>query len=76
MSLTAKIETLLKGHFSDGDVSVGPMRGASDDHLEVVVSSSKFNDLGLLEQHRLVMDVLKTEFADELHAVKIKTIKL
>lgn len=74
-SITAKISELLKNHFQGDEVYVGPMRGASDDHLEVQITSAKFEGLGLLEQHQLVMDVLKEEFKDQLHAVKIKTKK-
>ncbi len=74
-SITSKISDLLKSHFSGDEVYVGPMRGASDDHLEVQITSSKFEGLGLLEQHQMVMDILKEEFKDQLHAVKIKTKK-
>lgn len=74
-SITTKISELLKKHFVDDLVSVGPMRGASDDHLEIQITSQKFEGLGLLQQHQLVMDVLKNEFKDQLHAVKIKTRK-
>ncbi len=71
--ITEKIHEILKIGFPGDDVYVGPMRGASDDHLEIVVTSKKFEGLGLLEQHQLVMDLLKEEFKDQLHAVKIKT---
>jgi stress-induced morphogen len=72
-NITTSIQKILQKNFMGDEVYVGPMRGASDDHLEVIVESAKFQGLGLLEQHQLVMNVLKEEFKDKLHAVKIKT---
>ncbi len=68
-----KIHEILKIGFPGDHIHVGPMRGASDDHLEIIVTSKNFEGLGLLEQHQMVMDLLKEEFKDKLHAVKIKT---
>ncbi len=73
MKITDKIHEILKIGFPGDQVQVGPMRGASDDHLEIIVTSKKFEGLMLLEQHQMVMDLLKEEFKDALHAVKIKT---
>jgi len=72
-TLTSKITQILEASFPEAQVNVGPMRGASDDHLEIKVSSTIFEGLGLLEQHQKVMDVLKKEFNQDLHAVRIKT---
>ena len=75
-SITEKIAAILQKEFTDGKVYVGPMRGASDDHLEIAIESNKFSGLSLLKQHQLVMDCLRQEFEDKLHAVKIKTTAL
>ncbi|MCB9091790.1 MAG: BolA/IbaG family iron-sulfur metabolism protein [Halobacteriovoraceae bacterium] len=75
MSLTEKIRSLLSENFPNSEVEVGPMRGASDDHLEICITSAKFNNLTLLEQHQMVMGVLKQEFQDALHAIRLKTLK-
>ena len=69
--LMKHIEDTLKSHFQDAEVQVGDMTGTGD-HLEIAISSQAFQGKKLLEQHRLVMDVLKKEFDDQLHAVKLK----
>lgn len=73
INLTQKIKSILDNHFEGSQVYVGPMRGASDDHLEIQVTSSQFEGLSLLDQHQMVMDALKEELKDKLHAVRIKT---
>jgi BolA protein len=42
--------------------------------LQVIVVSTKFDNLPLLEQHRMVNEVLKQELANGVHALAIKTI--
>jgi stress-induced morphogen len=75
MNLMEKIRDLLLVSFPGSQVEVSDMTGTMD-HLEIVISAHEFTGLALLKQHRLVMDALKKEFSDKLHAVKIKTIPL
>jgi acid stress-induced BolA-like protein IbaG/YrbA len=42
-------------------------------HLEGIVISDKFENLSLLEQQRLVMNALKQNFKEGLHALSLKT---
>lgn len=42
-------------------------------HLEAVIVSSSFENLSLLERHRKVKESLKELFADQIHALSIKT---
>ena len=42
-------------------------------HLEAEVTYAGFQGKSLLEQHRLVMDILKEEFQSELHALALNT---
>jgi len=43
-------------------------------HYEALVISPAFAGMSLVEQHRLVMNALKAQFAsDQVHALKLKT---
>ncbi len=42
-------------------------------HLEAIVVSEKFENLSILAQQRLVMNALKEQFNDSLHALALKT---
>ena len=45
-----------------------------NDHLQVTVTSSEFNGLSLIKQHKLVYSALKDELATEaIHALALKT---
>jgi monothiol glutaredoxin len=68
MSYMDEIKNLLLEHFQDADVQVGDMTGTQD-HLEIAIASAAFEGKALLQQHRMVMDVLKEKFEDKLHAV-------
>lgn len=41
-------------------------------HYKVVIQSAHFDELSRLERQRLVMDLLKTEFEQGLHALELK----
>jgi acid stress-induced BolA-like protein IbaG/YrbA len=44
------------------------------DHWQVIIVSSAFDGKGLLEQHRMINDVLKEPLADQrIHALSLKT---
>lgn len=44
------------------------------DHWQVIIVSSAFEGKGLLEQHRLVNEALKSELGDQrIHALALKT---
>ncbi|KAF5273017.1 hypothetical protein FQR65_LT04759 [Abscondita terminalis] len=43
----------------------------AETHFKVLVVSEKFNGLSLLKRHRLVNDLLKTEFENGIHALSI-----
>ena len=44
------------------------------DHWQVIIVSAAFDGKGLLEQHRIVNDVLKEPLADQrIHALSLKT---
>ncbi|MCH7613755.1 MAG: BolA family transcriptional regulator [Candidatus Marinimicrobia bacterium] len=48
-------------------------RGA---HLSAVIVSSNFNDINLLERHRMVYNALNGMIKNEIHALSMKTYTL
>jgi stress-induced morphogen len=43
------------------------------DHLAITVVSDEFKGKLLIEQHQVLMDILKDELKSRIHAVKLKT---
>lgn len=50
-----------------------PHSNASGTHIAVTIVSPVFEDLSLLDRHRMVHKLLKEEFAANLHALELKT---
>jgi BolA protein len=48
--------------------------GLEATHLSITVVSARFEGVGLMDQHRLVHDVLKEARDSHLHALQLKTI--
>lgn len=49
-------------------------RTGGGDHFQVIVASSRFGGLSLVDQHRLVYDALAGPLADgTIHELRIKT---
>jgi stress-induced morphogen len=72
--MTAPLEQLLRQAFPDArEVAVVDRTGGGD-HFQVVVVSSRFNDLPLIDQHRLVYAALAAPMADgSIHELRITT---
>ena len=45
----------------------------SESHFKVVMVSSEFTDLKLVDRHRMVNTVLKDELSNQIHALAIHT---
>ena len=72
MITNSEIKNLIRQKIPDSEVFVENLKG--NDHLEVTVISSKFDNLSLVKQHQLVYSALKKELASEvIHALAIKT---
>ena len=69
-----RLESLLRDAFPDApDLRVEDRNGGGD-HFQVTVSSTRFDGLPLLEQHRLVNDALAEPLRDgTIHELRIKT---
>ncbi len=70
--LMKQIERTILGAVPNAQVIVrDPMNDGA--HLEATVISESFEGMPLVKQHRQVMQSLKDAFADELHALALKT---
>ena len=75
MSDFAEIENLITNSLPGSIVEISDLTGNKDHlHLGVTVASDHFAGKTLIEQHQMIMDILKSKLkANEIHAVKIKT---
>jgi stress-induced morphogen len=67
-----KIKSLLEVGIKDAIVHVSDNNGSCD-HFKVEVKSPAFRGLDLVEQHRLVYQVLDQYMLRDIHALQIKT---
>lgn len=72
MNTLEDIKTLIEKELPGAKCSVGDLTGTQD-HLDIIVTSELFKGKMLIDQHQMVMDILKQELKDRVHAVKIKT---
>ncbi|MBA2383323.1 MAG: BolA/IbaG family iron-sulfur metabolism protein [Actinobacteria bacterium] len=74
MTATEPLESLLRHAFPDASELAVVDRTGGGDHFQVTVASGRFDDLSLVEQHRLVYDALAEPLADgRIHELRIKT---
>jgi stress-induced morphogen len=66
------VENLIKEKLTDAVVEINDMTGTMD-HLEISIWSDHFKGKMLLQQHRLIMDILKEALSGPVHAVKLNT---
>jgi stress-induced morphogen len=71
---TKPLQSLLQQAFPDAtELSVEDRTGGGD-HFQVTVATPRFNELPLLEQHRLVNEALAQPLRDgTIHELRIKT---
>ena len=69
-----RLESLLHDAFPEADELRVEDRTGGGDHFQVTVASPRFDELPLLEQHRLVNDALAEPLRDgTIHELRIKT---
>jgi stress-induced morphogen len=74
MAATDTLETLLRDAFPDASELAVDDRTGGGDHFQVTLSSTRFDGLSLVEQHRLVYDALSEPLRDgTIHELRIKT---
>lgn len=72
MNPLEEVKNLIESRLPDSRAHVYDMTGTLD-HLEIFVGCDVFKGKMLLEQHQIIMDILRDELKDKIHAVKIKT---
>lgn len=70
-----EVKELIKSNITDAEVFVSDMTGTLD-HLAIFVASDDFEGKSLIQQHQIIMDILKEDLKEKIHAVKIKTMTL
>ena len=74
MVVTGTLETLLRNSFPDASELAVEDRTGGGDHFLVTVTSSRFDGLSLVDQHRLVYEALAAPLGDgSIHELRIKT---
>ena len=71
---TDRLQALLTEAFPDASELSVEDRTGTGDHFQVIVASTRFTGLSLLDQHRLVNEALAAPLADgTIHELRIKT---
>jgi stress-induced morphogen len=69
-----RLESLLRDAFPEASDIAALDRTGTGDHFQVVVASSRFDGLSLVDQHKLVYDALAAPLADgTIHELRIRT---
>ena len=69
-----RLESLLRDAFPEASDIAALDRTGTGDHFQVVVASSRFVGLSLVDQHKLVYDALAGPLADgTIHELRIRT---
>jgi stress-induced morphogen len=72
--VTEPLRALLQQAFPEASELDVRDRTGTGDHFQVVIASPRFEDLSLVEQHKLVYDALAEPLADgTIHELRIKT---
>nr|BDT28995.1 BolA family transcriptional regulator [Bacteriovorax sp. HI3] len=66
------VKSIIKTGLPDAHVEVLDMTGTAD-HLDIVIISDAFKGKMLIQQHQMVMDLLKESLKADIHAVQLKT---
>lgn len=72
MDTLEHVKNLIEEKLKDSFVEVSDLTGTRD-HLDIRVYSDEFKGKILIDQHQMVMDILREDLKDLIHAVKIKT---
>jgi stress-induced morphogen len=72
MTTLDDVKNLIQNNLNDAEVFVSDMTGTLD-HLAIFVATDDFEGLSLIEQHQKIMDILREDLKEKIHAVKIKT---
>ena len=68
-----KITDILEEKITDSKVFIRDMNG-NGDHFSVMVISSVFENITIIQQHKMIYDALSEMVTKEIHALQIKTL--
>lgn len=66
------VKNIIKNGLADAYVEVQDMTGTRD-HLDLLIVSDEFKGKMLIQQHQMIMNLLKDSLKSEIHAVQLKT---
>lgn len=66
------VKNIIKSALADAYVEVNDMTGTRD-HLDLLIVSDQFAGKRLIQQHQMIMDLLRESLASDIHAVQLKT---
>lgn len=66
------VKNIIKKGLADAHVVVSDMTGTRD-HLDILIVSDAFAGKRLIQQHQMIMDLLRESLASDIHAVQLKT---
>lgn len=73
MAMDARdIESMIKQHLPDAQVTIEDLRGDGDHYAATVVSSA-FKGKSRVQQHQIVYEALQGNMGTELHALALQT---
>jgi stress-induced morphogen len=68
----SEIESLIKSHIPDAEVTIRDLAGDGDHYAATVIAES-FRGKSRVQQHQLVYQALKGEMGGKLHALALQT---
>ncbi len=68
-----KIEQKLNEVLEDAKIFIQDMTGTND-HFNIIIICDVFKGLSLIEQHRLIYNILTDMITKEIHALQLKTL--
>jgi|TARA_Y100000996_G_scaffold407206_1_gene384529 stress-induced morphogen len=68
-----KIEEKLNEALEDAKIFIQDMTGTND-HFNIIIICDVFKGLSLIEQHRLIYNILTDMITKEIHALQLKTL--
>ena len=68
-----KIKDILEKKIKDSKVFIRDMNG-NQDHFSVILISSEFEGVSMINQHKKIYDALEDMVTKEIHALQIKTL--
>ena len=66
------VEDIIRSGLPDAIIQIEDMTGTKD-HLAITVVTDEFKGKILIEQHQILMNLLKEELKNRIHAVKLNT---